>query len=190
MHSNSTQSARWFAIEIDPSMAPWLFYKSLDAQRMSTTAELLATYAALHAFGFVLGDQDLTRERALAMVAGGTDNLATEQLARKRLTTKLPLGILLLQFHTKLWDNCLWMDLRWRPRSENVEADRLTNLDFTGFAEENRVDFQFSQMDLRLLDRLQSHLKAFEESTIQTDEGRLVKKGISKRLKMETKSKW
>lgn len=190
VHSNSTQSARWFAIEIDPSMAPWLFYKSLDAQRMSTTAELLATYAALHAFGFVLGDQDLTRERALAMVAGGTDNLATEQLARKRLTTKLPLGILLLQFHTKLWDNCLWMDLRWRPRSENVEADRLTNLDFTGFAEENRVDFQFSQMDLRLLDRLQSHLKAFEESTIQTDEGRLVKKGISKRLKMETKSKW
>ena len=126
---------------------------------MSTTAELLATYAALHAFGFVFGDRDLARDRSLAMVAGGTDNLATEQLARKRLTTKLPLGILLLQFHTKLWDNCLWMDLRWRPRSENVEADRLTNLDFTGFAEENRVDFKFSQMDLRLLDRLQSHLK-------------------------------
>ena len=190
VHSCETHLARWFVMEVLPEHAPWLFYKGLDAQRMSTTAELLATYAALHAFGFVLGDKDLPRVRSLAMVAAGTDNLANEQLARKRLTTKLPLGLLLLQFHAKLWDNGLWMDLRWRPRNENEEADRLTNLNFTGFSKANQVELQFSQMDLRLLDRLQDHLTNFEESIQRTEESLPFRKGISKRLKMETKSKW
>ena len=190
VYTSSTKQARWFALEVTPEMAPWLFYKGLDVQRMSTTAELLATYAALHAFGFILGDRDLVREKSLAMVAGGTDNLANEQLSRKRLTTKLPLGALLLQFHTKLWDNGLWMDLRWRPRGENVEADQLTNLVFTDFNLANRVDLQYAQMDLRLLESLQDHLKSFEESTTRTDDSRPFRKGLSKRLKMETKSKW
>ena len=52
VYTSSTKQARWFALEVTPEMAPWLFYKGLDVQRMSTTAELLATYAALHAFGF------------------------------------------------------------------------------------------------------------------------------------------
>ena len=190
VYTSSTKQARWFALEVTPEMAPWLFYKGLDVQRMSTTAELLATYAALHAFGFLLGDRDLVREKSLAMVAGGTDNLANEQLSRKRLTTKLLLGALLLQFHTKLWDNGLWMDLRWRPRGENVEADQLTNLVFTDFDLANRIELQYAQLDLRMLESLQDHLKSFEESTTRTHDSLPFRKGLSKRLKMETKSKW
>ena len=124
------------------------------------------------------------------MVAAGTDNLANEMLARKRLTTKLPLGLLMLQFHLKTWDNSLWVDIRWRPRGENVEADRLTNLVFSDFCEANRIEFSYSQMDLRLLNTLQDHLASFEESTARPEGGIPVRKGLSKRLKMETKSKW
>ena len=182
--------ARWFAFEILPADAPWLFYKGLDVQKLSTTAELLASYAALHTFGYLSSTTDQRRERSLAMVAAGTDNLANEMLARKRLTTKLPLGLLMLQFHLKTWDNSLWVDIRWRPRGENVEADRLTNLVFSDFCEANRIEFSYSQMDLRLLNTLQDHLASFEESTARPEGGIPVRKGLSKRLKMETRSKW
>ncbi len=184
------RQARWFACEIFPADAPWLFYKGLDVQKLSTTAELLASYAALHAFGFVTATSDERKERALSMVAAGTDNLANEMLSRKRLTTKLPLGLLMLQFHLKAWDNSLWIDIRWRPRGENVEADRLTNLDFSDFCEANRIEFSYSQMDFRLLDTLQTHLASFEESTARPEGGIPIRKGLSKRLKVETRSNW
>ncbi len=74
------KKARWFACEILPCDAPWLFYKGLDVQKLSTTAELLASYAALHAFGFLSPDSDERKEKSLAMVAAGTDNLANEML--------------------------------------------------------------------------------------------------------------
>ena len=184
------KQARWFACEILPADAPWLFYKGLDVQKLSTTAELLASYAALHAFEYVTATSDERKVRALSMVAAGTDNLANEMLARKRLTTKLPLGLLMLQFHLKAWDNSLWIDIRWRPRGENVEADRLTNLDFSDFCEANRIEFSYSQMDFRLLDTLQTHLASFEESTARPEGGIPIRKGLSKRLKVETRSNW
>lgn len=182
--------SRWFSLEILPETAPWLFYKGLDVQRLSTTAELLATYAALHAFGHLHGKENFKLTQSVALIAAGTDNLATEQLSRKRLTTKLPLGLLILQFFTKVWDNSLWIDLRWRPREENVEADRLTNSVFSDFSEANRIEFEYHHMDLVVLDQLQKVLVEFEETTIRPEGSSSVRKGLSKRLKIETKSKW
>lgn len=167
-----------------------MFYKGLDVQRLSTTAELSATYAALHAFGHLHGKENFKLAQSVALIAAGTDNLATEQLSRKRLTTKLPLGLLILQFFTKVWDNSLWVDLRWRPREENVEADRLTNSVFSDFSEANRIEFEYHHMDLVVLDQLQKALVEFEETTIRPEGSSSVRKGLSKRLKIETKSKW
>ena len=189
-NDGDVKGSRWFSLEIRPETAPWLFYKGLDVQRLSTTAELLATYAALHAFGHLRPEVDCRLTRSVALIAAGTDNLANEQLSRKRLTTKLPLGLLILQFFTKVWDNSLWVDVRWRPRNENVEADRLTNSDFSDFSEANRVDFQYGHMDLRVLDRLQKTLLEFEDATTRPESSVSIRKGLSKRLKVETKSKW
>ena len=123
MLSGSKEQAEWFSFEITAEEAPWLYYRGAEVQRMSTAAEMLASYAALHAFGYLDGQMDHGKEETLSLLAVGTDNLANEQLARRRLTTKLPLGLLMLQVQTKLWDNGLWLDARWRPRDENTEAD-------------------------------------------------------------------
>ncbi len=157
---------------------------------MSTVAELLATYAALHAFGFLQKEVDTSREGKISLVGAGTDNLANEFLARKRLTTKLPLGLLMLQFYTKLWDNGLWLKLTWRPREENVEADDLTNGKFEKFEKARRINLQYSDLDTRVLDALQGTLLSFEESTKELKGIKTMKRGLTKRQKVESKTDW
>jgi len=165
----STISARWFSFEVLEQDAPWLFYKGLDVQKMSTSAELLATYAALHAFDHVKKGADQRPPRGRAMVAAGTDNLANEQLSRKRLSTKLPLGLMLLQ--------------------QCIKCYNLTNDRFDGFSFSHRVQISYQDLDTRILDSLQKSLAEFEESS-EVRSGTLRVKGLSKRLKLETKTKW
>ena len=185
-----TSAARWFSCEILADEAPWLYYRGADVQKMSTAAEMLASYMALHAFGFLQKERSQKRPRGLALVAAGTDNLANEQLSRKRMTTKLPLGLVLLQFYTKIWDNSLWVDLRWRPRDTNVEADQLTNGDFRGFSSDRRVQISYKDLDVQLIELLQTSLAVFEETASDFKSRAHGKKGMSKRQKLETRSAW
>ena len=39
------------------------------------------------------------------------------------------------------------LDLRWRRREDNTEADALTNLNFSGFRQEHRVEVDFESLD-------------------------------------------
>jgi hypothetical protein len=43
--------ARWFSLEVTPGQAPYLFNEKGETQWASTSAELLATLAALHVLG-------------------------------------------------------------------------------------------------------------------------------------------
>ena len=45
----------------------------------------------------------------------------------------------------------LELDLGWVPRDQNVEADTLTNSDFTGFGEHNRIDKNFEDIEFLVL---------------------------------------
>lgn len=61
---------------------------------------------------------------------------------------------------------------------------------FKGFSMEKRVKIDYSSLDLRLVHQLQSEITAFEETTADL-RGKAVKmKGLSKRQKVESKSKW
>ena len=107
----------------------------------------LATYGALHAFAYLKKEKDDVSADRLCLVSAGTDNLANEYLARKRMTTKLALGLLMLQFYTKLWDSGLWMRMKWRPREENQEADALINGRFEGFVERRRIQLTYRDLE-------------------------------------------
>ena len=187
---SSTMAARWFSFTVTADEAPWLYYRGTDVQKMSTAAEMLATYAALHAFGFLERELDHNREEMLSLVAGGTDNLANEQLARRRLTTKLPLGLLMLQLHTKLWDNGFWLRVKWRPREENTEADDLTNGNFKKFSPEKRIEMNYASLDMRLLEKLQGKIVAFETTAAELREPGSSKRGLTKRQKVSSRTDW
>ena len=67
-----------------------------------------------------------------ARCSAGTDNLGNTAVASKLLTTKFPLCIFLMELVVQLQAQGAELHLHWLPRLQNVEADQLTNGDFTG----------------------------------------------------------
>ena len=55
------------------------------------------------------------------------------------MTTKYPLCLVAMELAAQLGERRLDLDLRWRRRDRNVEADALTNERFEGFDPELRV---------------------------------------------------
>ena len=144
------KTRRWFALRLGPKEVPYLFKPGSGSQWASTSAELLASLTALHLFGWL--EEQRERRDIEVSLFGGTDNRANESLTEKRSTTKWPLMGINMQLSSSLSRSRLSLGLRWRPREENVEADQLTNEDFTGFDESLRIvacwdDLQFGVLD-------------------------------------------
>eukprot|EP00435_Cladocopium_sp_Y103_P049925 s2541_g15.t1 len=143
--------ARWFALEVLPGDAPWLFEKE-KVEAMSTTAELLASLVALEVFGFFEGKAPPSK----VLVEAGTDNLATEHISHKDASNKFPLALVQAQLALKCFLYGIVFRLEWRPRETNVEADALTNLDFGKFDLNLRQNVRWSDLDWKLLEKLLS----------------------------------
>lgn len=156
VQDGSAKQARWFALQLGPEQAPWLFERSLSAQRMSTTAEIFAIYVGLHVFGYLKRGERQLQKPGAALIASGTDNLAAEHLSRRRLSTKMPLGLLLAQMNTNLWDAGLWLEARWRPPEQNIEADDLTNSIYEKFDMNNRVAVKLEDIDMEIFNGLRA----------------------------------
>lgn len=109
-------------------------------QWASTSAELLASLAALKAFDWLDGGR--TRRTVHFSLFAGTDNRANDLLSNKRSTTKWPLMLINMELSSSLAKPRLTLDLRRRPREENTEADDLTNGDFSKFSMDDRVSFE------------------------------------------------
>eukprot|EP00435_Cladocopium_sp_Y103_P007644 s5608_g2.t1 len=147
------KSRKWFSLKLDRDQVPYLFKPNGGgSQWASTSAELLASLAALKAFGWL--DVGVARRTVTLALRAGTDNLANEHLSSKRSTTKWPLMLLNLQLSSCLAKARLSLDLKWRPREENTEADQLTNEIFDGFSGDNRIDLKFHDIELTLVKAL------------------------------------
>ena len=117
--------ARWFSVEVFPAEAPYLFDAAGKSQWASASAELLASFAALWAFGHL---EPGPRVRKIPVaVSGITDNRSNQSLAVKQSSTKWPLMIINMQVSHHLMRAGLRLSLTWRPREENTLADDLTN---------------------------------------------------------------
>eukprot|EP00435_Cladocopium_sp_Y103_P073986 s172_g46.t1 len=157
------KSRRWFSLKLSREQVPYLFKPNGGgSQWASTSAELLASMAALKAFGWF--DVGSMRRSVNMSLFSGTDNRSNDFLTTKRSTTKWPLMLLNLQLSASLSKARLYLDLRWRPREENTEADALTNENFEGFAEEDRVNLLFQDMDLSLVEALWGTKLQFDEA--------------------------
>ena len=153
---------RWFSLTITEEVAPYLFRPGKGAQWASTSAELLASLAALFAFGWL---EVSSRRRSLPLVLNaGTDNQSNEALSQKRATTKWPLMIINMQLSVLLSAARLKLNLVWRPRDQNTEADALTNGVFDGFDSTDRISFSYGDLPLTLLHELWATKKEFDEA--------------------------
>ncbi|CAE8607179.1 unnamed protein product, partial [Polarella glacialis] len=145
-----TGKASWFSLTLTPCQVPWLFKADKGSSWASTSAELLATIVAVQAFDISCE----TGGTAVTRISAGTDNQANDKLSRKMSSTKMPLGLLLMQLATTLSARRLQLHLDWRPREENQEADDLTNNRYDAFDETKRVNISWNQVEKGLLEKL------------------------------------
>jgi len=146
------QTRKWFALKLGPAEVPYFFKSDGSSQWASTAAELMASLVALHVFGWLAPKRN-RKTLDLALTAG-TDNQSNEALSSKRSTTRWPLMAVNMQLSSSLARARLSLSLKWRPREQNVEADQLTNENFEGFPEEDRLVISFHDLDLTVLDGL------------------------------------
>ncbi|CAE7244366.1 unnamed protein product [Symbiodinium sp. CCMP2592] len=150
---------------------------------MSTVAELLATWLGLHLFGWL----DVTGQSFT--VSAGTDNLANELVMRRRGTTKFPLTYVYMQLEYALFRCGGHMNLNWRPRELNTEADDLTNERFSAFDLALWIDAKFPDVPCKLLLDLASfHSEMLEWR--KGGEGSAPPIPLTKKQKLATKTKW
>ena len=184
--------ARWFSLTISPAQAPWLFAKG-HASRTIASSEMLGSLV-----GIVLFAPSGRLTSGLTRCRGITDNLGNDFIVRRMLTTKLPGAIVLMQLATLLGERGLWLDLCWRSREENKEADALTNQDFSSFDMNNRVSIEYKDLPLdmmnRFLDCMEGHNKVRELLRLDRAAGAVVQASLPAhsftRKKRKVKTPW
>ena len=90
----------------------------------------------------------------LASLTCGTDNQGNHYLLDKLMTTKYPLGIVLMELSCQFGLRGACPQARWIPRLQNEEADALTNGDFRHFSEARRIPVNLEDLDFRVLNDL------------------------------------
>ena len=182
--------ARWFSLEVKPSELPLLFREDGQSSWASTSAEYLASFAAMASFGHLDGPKAGVRDCVQVNVCGGTDNRSTPAAQKKGLSTKWPLFGFQMCAHSAMNEVNKRLVLNWRPREENSYADDLTNGVFSRFSPHLRVHLSLDQIPLGLLRQLAEAVDEFAEVksalvTLKSRESRM-----SRREKQETKTPW
>lgn len=155
-------SGRWFQICLDESSAPYLFRPGKGAQWASTSAELLATLAALVAFGWT-GVANSRKSLELCLAAG-TDNRSNECLSVKRSTTKFPLMLINMQLSSVLSRARVAVRLKWRPREENTIADDITNSVFDQVDLSKRITISYADLPVQIIHALYKSKAEFDRA--------------------------
>ena len=153
----------WFSLTLTPAEAPWLFRgPDQESSWASTSAELLGSLVALKVFDIGKSFQHLAASH-IVKCGGGTDNKAASSVTSKRLSTKLPLLIILMEYLGTCEEIGLRCHLDWRPRDTNTEADDLTNGRFEAFQDSRRIQVSWSDLDLPYIQSLMKHSETFSK---------------------------
>ena len=162
-NNTKPKDAAWFSLEVLPGQAPWLFRgEQHEAAWASTSAELLASLVALKVFRVDSFAGPGQRSHVLRC-GGGTDNKATGMLVQRRLSTKLPLMIILMDYLAFSEEVGIRCDLDWRPRDVNVEADDLTNQIFNKFEMNKRIQVSWEDLRFPMIDLLMAFTESFSK---------------------------
>jgi hypothetical protein len=94
---------------------------------------------------------------------GGTDNRATGQLVQKRMSTKMPLMLILMDYLAYCEEKDIRCQLDWRPREVNIEADQLTNENFESFSLDNRIHILWENLSFPMITLLSSFAEGFSK---------------------------
>ena len=179
----------WFSLKVFPSDLPCLF-KDGESGWASTSAELLASLAALVAFGHLAQPIPGAQDCMQVFVCGETDNRSTPEVQRKGLSNKWPLFGIQMAASKALRKVNKRLMLNWRPREENTWADDLTNGDFHAFDPKRRVKLTFAMLPLGLRADLDASRAEFIQARATLVSLKTKEAAIGRREKEATKTAW
>jgi hypothetical protein len=134
-------------MEVKKEDYPWVFMKHNDPQWVIATLELMATLLAIIVFDY----REENLWSSTCTISADTDNQGITLAMHKFMSTKWPLGPLLMELSEQLRHRQLELHLKWERRDVNTEADAITNEDFSAFSAGNRVEFNFGDLPWRVL---------------------------------------
>jgi len=146
------KEAPWFAVELTRSNAPWAFARG-DAFRVIASLELLGALVGIMVL-MPIRTAAPPEFRGEVPLSCGTDNRGNSFLLDKMLTTKYPLGLVLMELSHQMRRRSAILRATWLPRLQNEEADALTNLDFRHFDLKKRIQVDVKKLDFHLLNDL------------------------------------
>ena len=91
---------------------------------------------------------------AVVSLSCGTDNQGNTHLLDRMLTTKYPLGVVLMELAHQSRVRRMVLRAHWLPRLENEEADALTNFEFRHFDPKRRIEVKLEDLKFAVLDDL------------------------------------
>ena len=152
-----TKEAEWFAVALNRQNAPWAFARG-ESFRVIASLELLGILVGVMA---LIPEHSDSEQLGLATITCGTDNQGNMFLLDKLLTTKYPLGVVLMELSCQLGLRRAALRANWIPRLQNEEADALTNGDFGHFTAAKRIDVDLGSLPFRILNELFAEGEAY-----------------------------
>ncbi len=151
-----TGASRWFSVVLSRALTPWAFSKGLP-YRSIAALEALAALVAILAFAPLKDNMS----DAIVRVSGLTDNRGNKYATTRLQTGKFPLCVVVMELSAQLEARGQRLEMRWAPREMNAEADRLANGDTRGFADNLRVNLDFSTIPWIVLPQLMKTGESF-----------------------------
>ena len=143
--------ARWFAVELDRTSAPWAFARG-EPFRTIASLELYSTLLSIMAFA---PEKSAPRSSSLRLtLTGTTDNKGNSSAVARLMTSKYPLCVILMELTVQLERRGLELQLGWAPRDQNSEADALTKGDFHDFDASRRIHIDPRSLQFEVMDEL------------------------------------
>lgn len=178
-----TKDSVWFAVSLTRVNAPWAFQKG-EAFRTIASLELLGVLVGLMVLMPEIRSDGVERSGLLTLSCG-TDNLGNTFLLDRLLTTKYPLGVVLMEVAHQCRRRNVVLRANWVPRLENQEADDLTNLEFKSFDPAKRLEVDLDTLDFGVLRELFAVGDAYLEEieTLKANEKALKETRVEKRRK-------
>ncbi|CAJ1332305.1 unnamed protein product [Effrenium voratum] len=146
----ATAEARWFSLKLTRKTAPWAYVKG-EPFRVIASLELIATTVAVCIFGPGSQWRDSVGE---LVVQGFTDSLVNTHVIDHYMSTAFPLSVVLMELAVQLGELGTTLQLGWTPREQNEEADALTNLDFTLFNPDLRVQLELDELGFKVIPKI------------------------------------
>ena len=146
-----TAEASWFAVKLNRRNAPWAFARG-EAFRTIASLELLGVLVSVMVL--MPNDDEASESLGSISLTCGTDNLGNSYLLDRLLTTKYPLGVVLMELAVQLGMRNAVLRANWLPRLQNEEADALTNSDFRHFDMAKRIEVDLDKLGFVLMNDL------------------------------------